>query len=212
MASKSVVVIEDDLDMQHLIRLALEVQPELEVVGEATTGDELVAALGRLDVDVLLLDITMPGSPFPVILRHLRTAHPKLRVLVLSMHPESQFAVRALRDGAAGYLTKERSPEELIAAVRKVASGGRYLTTTVADQLAEAVQSNHQSAPHEDLSGREHQILRLLGVGRSLAQIAEELTLSPKTVSTYRARILKKMRLRTTADLIRYTVEHQLTP
>jgi DNA-binding NarL/FixJ family response regulator len=194
------------------LRQILEAEPAVRVVGEATTGDELVAALGRLDVDVLLLDITMPGSPFPVILRHLRTAHPKVRVLVLSMHPESQFAVRALRDGAAGYLTKERSPEELVAAVRKVASGGRYLTTTVADQLAEAVQSNHQSAPHEDLSGREHQILRLLGVGRSLAQIAEELTLSPKTVSTYRARILKKMRLRTTADLIRYTVEHQLTP
>ena len=96
--------------------------------------------------------------------------------------------------------------------IAKSVDEGRQFTTTVADQLAEAVQSNHHSAPHEDLSGREHQILRLLGAGRSLAEIAEELTLSPKTVSTYRARILKKMRLRTTADLIRYTVEHQLTP
>ena len=193
------------------VRQILSADSSLTIIGEASSADELTTLLDSVAVDVLLLDISMPGTPFHTLLRTLTTHHPEVRVLVLSMHPEDQFAVRALRDGAAGYLTKERSPEELIEAIKKVASGGKFVTPTLAEQLAEAVRSGVPPAPHDTLSDREHEILSLLGAGKTVRQIAADLRLSPKTVSTYRTRILRKMSLQTSADLIRYAVQHGLT-
>lgn len=186
-------------------------EPSISIVGEVADGDAVVAKVANTEVDVVLLDITMPGAPFPSLLKRLKVIRPKLQVLVLSMHPEGQFAVRALRDGAAGYLTKERSPEELVLAIKKVHRGGKYVTATLAEKLACALELGSAALPHEALSDREFQVLCLLGAGKTVTQTAAELSLSPKTVSTHRTRILHKMNLRTNADLIRYALQHGLT-
>jgi DNA-binding NarL/FixJ family response regulator len=184
--------------------------PDMQVVGEAASGEELLQLLGRVEADVLLLDISMPGPPFLDLLRSVRDEWQQLRVLVLSTHPEDQYAVRALRSGAAGYLTKEHSPTELAEAVRRIHRGGRYITESLAEKLALALDPSEERPPHEQLSNREYRVLCCLGAGKSIKEIAATLSLSPKTVSTYRARLLQKMGLKTTADLIRYAVEHGL--
>jgi two-component system, NarL family, invasion response regulator UvrY len=181
------------------------------VVGEAADGNELMAKLGVTPADVLLLDVTMPGTRFPTLLADLKARYPALRVLVLSMQPEDQFAERALRDGAAGYLSKERSSSELLEAIRKVVRGGTYVSPSFAEHLAAALGGRLPVPRHEALSDREHEVLRLIGAGRTGGEIAAELSLSAKTVSTYRTRILRKLGLRTSADLIRYALQHQLT-
>ncbi|MBI1966647.1 MAG: response regulator transcription factor [Gemmatimonadetes bacterium] len=186
-------------------------KPSLRLVGEAADGDELVAKLASIDADVLLLDVTMPGAPFPELLHHLQAHYPALRVLVLSVHPEDQYAVRCLRDGAAGYLTKDRSPEELLGAIERVARGEKYVSPSLAQRLAAALAAGDPPVPHEALSRREYQVMCLLGAGKTVTEVAAELTRSPKTVSTHRANILRKMRLRTNADLIRYALQHGLT-
>jgi DNA-binding NarL/FixJ family response regulator len=183
----------------------------LTVVGEAADGDETVALMRAVDPDVLLLDITMPGAPFPGLLRQLRSAFPDVRVLVLTMHPEDQFAVRAMKEGAAGYLTKQQAPREIIGAIMQVAGGGKYLTPSMAEKAAAALDARATWLPHEMISPREYEVLCMIGVGKSVKQIALELGLSPKTVSTHRARMLRKMQLKTSADLIRYAVQHGLT-
>jgi two-component system, NarL family, invasion response regulator UvrY len=183
--------------------------PGLEVVGEAADGGTLLAALGHVAADVALVDVSMPGPGFLELLEQLASAHPTVRVLVLSVHPEDQYAVRALRAGAAGYLTKDHSPEELVAAIRKVHRGGRYVSAALAERLAVGLQLGAQW-PHETLSDREYEVLCLLGSGRTVKEISAALLLSPKTVSTYRARILEKMRLGTNADLVRYAALHGL--
>jgi DNA-binding NarL/FixJ family response regulator len=170
-----------------------------------------MAKLGATPADVLLLDVTMPGTRFPTLLADLKARYPALRVLVLSMQPEDQFAERALRDGAAGYLSKERSAQELLEAIRKVVRGGTYISPSFAEHLAAALGARAPAARHAALSDREHEVLRLIGAGKTGGEIAAELALSAKTVSTYRTRILRKLGLRTSADLIRYALQHQLT-
>jgi DNA-binding NarL/FixJ family response regulator len=185
-------------------------QPDMQVVGEAADGDGVLTVLGGTPADVLLLDLTMPGAPFPGLLKHVSARYPGVRVLVLSVHPEDQFAGRALREGAAGYLTKERTPQDLVEAIRKVTRGGTYVSPTLAEHLAASLDGGRPAVAHEGLSDREHEVLRLIGGGKTVREIATELTLSPKTVSTYRTRILQKLRLRTSAQLIRYALQHQL--
>jgi DNA-binding NarL/FixJ family response regulator len=143
-------------------------------------------------------------------LKELKQERPKIAVLVLSMHPEDQFAMRALRAGAAGYLTKESAPEELVTAIRKVVTGGRYISPSLAEGLAVAVTADSDRPPHENLSEREFQVMRLIGSGKSVTQISVELSLSVKTISTYRARILEKMNLKNNAEIIHYAVHHRL--
>lgn len=201
----NVLIADDHGVVRAGLRQILAAEPELNVVGEAADGDELMAQLGATPADVLLLDVTMPGTRFPSLLSDLKARYPALRVLVLSMQPEDQFAERALRDGAAGYLSKERSPQELLQAIRKIVRGGTYVSPSFAEHLAATV------GRHQPLSDREHEVLRLIGAGRTGGEIAAELALSAKTVSTYRTRILRKLGLRTTADLIRYALQHQLT-
>lgn len=206
------VVIADDHPLVRAgLRQVLADEPGIEVVGEAADGDETVAVLRATEPDVVLLDITMPGAPFPGLLRLLRSAFPSVEVLVVTMHGEDQFAVRALKEGAAGYLTKQQPPQEVINAIKQIAGGGRYLTATLAERAAAALDLTSSHLPHERVSRREYEVLCMIGLGKSVKQIATELGVSPKTVSTHRARLLRKMRLKTSAELIRYVVQYGLT-
>src|SRR5690242_1976955 len=175
--------------------------------GEAKTAQETLESVARQNWDLVILDISMPGKSGLDILDDLHRLRPKLPILLLSMHPEGQFARRALKSGAAGYLTKESVPEELKEAVRRVQAGGRYVSATLAEKLAFDLRGGTDLPVHELLSGREFQVLRMLASGKTVKQIADEISLSVKTVSTYRARILLKTRLKTTAELIRYALQ-----
>lgn len=192
------------------LRGIIDGEADFEVVGEAYDGGDMLARIGRTPAEVLLLDVSMPGPGFLEVLRGLKQDHPRVAVLVLSVHPEDQYAVRALRAGAAGYLTKDHSPEELVAAIRKVHRGGKYVSPSLAEKLAVGLESGADDSPHEQLSNREYDVLCLLGSGRTVKEIASRLALSPKTVSTYRARVLEKMKLATNADLVRYAAQHGL--
>lgn len=194
---------------EGLRRIATE-DAGISVAGEASTAAELFQLLDNAAVDVVLLDVSMPGASFIETLRELRECHESVKVLVLSVHPEDQWAMRALRAGAAGYLTKDHSPDQLVQAIRRVARGGRYVSESLAERLAGLVDYGRTRAPHEGLSDREFEVLRALGSGMAVKDVAEQLSLSAKTVSTYRARLLEKMGLKSKADLVRYVVQHEL--
>jgi two-component system invasion response regulator UvrY len=206
-----ILIADDHPVVRAGLRQILTAAPDMTVVGEAVDGPAVIAQAGATQPDVLLLDVTMPGAAFLTLLVHLRRNYPRVALLVLTVHPEDQYAVRAFRAGAAGYLSKERSPELLIAAIRKVAQGGRWVPESVAERLVTQLGSIGEAERHESLSPREYEVLCLLGGGSTVKQISAQLGVSPKTVSTFRARVLQKMRLHTTADLIRYALEHQLT-
>ena len=192
------------------LRQILAEASDIAVVGEAADGPSVIAQVPATRPDVVLLDVTMPGAAFLTLLGNLRRNYPRVAVLVLSVHPEDQYALRAFRAGASGYLSKERSPDLLIAAIRKVAQGGRCIPESVAERLVARLGSNGGAERHEALSQREYQVLCLLACGSAVKQIAAELGVSPKTVSTFRTRILRKMGLGSTAELIRYALEHEL--
>ncbi len=178
--------------------------------GEARIAQEALDLVWKEDWDVVVLDITMPGRSGLDVLREIKRSRPKVPVLVLSMHPENQFAVRVLKRGAAGYMTKESAPEELVGAMKKVLAGGRYVSNSLAEKLATYLSSETSRPPQELLSDREFQVLRLLASGKIVSEIARELSLSVKTISTYRTRILEKMGLRNNAELMHYAIQHQL--
>ncbi len=182
---------------------------DMEVVAEAATGEEALERLASEQVDVLLMDLSMPGPGAFELLQQCQETYPKLRVLVISVQPEAMYAVRALKGGAAGYVSKDRSPEELAWAIRRVHAGGRYVSEALAERLV-FNDGELDRQPHESLSNREYQVLRLLGEGRRVMEIAAELGVSPKTVSTYRTRILEKLGAESTADLIRYAISNNL--
>ena len=206
-----VYVADDHPIVREGLKRLLAEHREMDLVGEASTGDEALAKLGETtSADVLLLDVSMPGPGVLEIIRRLREQQPSLRILVLSVHSEDRYAIRTLRAGASGYLMKDRTPEELAGAIRKVYRGGRYVSETLAERLALDLVDDYSERPHERLSNREYQVLTGLAVGRSSKEIAARLRVSPKTVATYRARLLEKLDLKTTADLIRYALEHDL--
>jgi DNA-binding NarL/FixJ family response regulator len=178
--------------------------------GEARNAQETLDLVGKQDWDVVVLDITMPGRSGLDVMREIRKSRPGLPVLVLSIHPESQFAVRVLKLGAAGYVTKESAAEELVTAVKKVLSGGHYVSAALAEALACNLAIGSVKPPQELLSDREFQVLRLIASGKILSEIARELVLSVKTISTYRSRILEKMGLKNNAELMHYAMQHQL--
>jgi DNA-binding NarL/FixJ family response regulator len=179
-------------------------------IGEAATASEVLNLVRKQYWDVVILDINLPGRSGLDVLAELKKEHPKPSVLVLSMHPEEQFAIRALKAGASGYLTKESAPEELIKAITKILAGGRYISETLAERLANGLHADTAKPLHELLSDREFQVLRLIGSGKTPSQIADELHLSIKTVSTFRTRILDKMGMKTNAELTRYVIENKL--
>jgi len=180
------------------------------IFGEARNAQEAIQLLEHESWDVVVLDLTMPGRSGLEVLREIKCSHPKLPVLVLSVHPESQFAVRVLTQGASGYLTKESAPDELVDAVKKVLAGGRHVSPALAQTLAARLSSDTQKPPQELLSDREFHVLCLIGSGKLVGQIARDLSLSVKTISTYRTRILEKMGLRNNAELMRYAMQHRL--
>jgi two-component system, NarL family, invasion response regulator UvrY len=183
---------------------------DLSVVMEASDGQEVLEKLRKTPVDLLLLDISMPVRNGMDILKQLRTKWPKLSILILSAHPESQYAMRVFRLGASGYLTKEGAPKELIGAIRTILSGKRYISDALAQHLAVNLDEATDRAPHEKLSDRELEVLCMIASGKPLTAIANNLFLSVKTVSTYRTRILEKLQLTTNADLIRYAIQKEL--
>ena len=183
---------------------------DMVVAGEASDGQEVLEQVRKNDYDVVLLDISMPSRSGLDILKQLKIEKPGLAFLILSVHPEQQYAVRALKAGASGYLTKDHAPEELIAAIRAVASGKKYLSSSLAQELAAQLGTATRKLPHQTLSDREYSILLLIASGSTKRGIAQKLLLSPKTVSTYRSRILKKMGLNSDAELVRYALENQL--
>ena len=205
-----VLIADDHAVVRQGLKQILGETSDMTVVGEATTGLEVLEKARSADWDVLVLDITMPGRSGFDILLELRAEKPTRPVLVLSMHAEEQYALRVLKAGAAGYLAKESVPEELIRAIRKVVSGGKYISPTLAEKLAYEIGAPSDRLPHEALSDREFQVMRMIAAGKTVSQIAEALSLSVKTVSTYRARVLQKMNLKTNAELIYYAIQHQL--
>ena len=180
------------------------------ICGEAQNAAEVLDQVHAGSWDLLILDITLPGRSGLDVLRDVKSLHPDLPVLILSMHPEDQYAKRVLRAGASGYMNKESAPEELLEAVAKALAGGSYVSPRLAESLARDLTRPTHRSPHEILSDREFEVLRKLASGRTVAQIADELNLSATTVSTYRARLLEKMNMTTTAELIRYAVENHL--
>ena len=205
-----VVIADDHPLVRGGLKTIIAESPDLQFVAEAGDGDAALHALDEHEADVLLLDVSMPGRPFVDTLTQSKARHPNVAVLVLSMHPEESFAIRALKSGASGYIVKDRSPEELVDAIRLVNQGERYVSAELAQQLASRTVSN--SAPlHESLSAREFEVLQLFGSGHSAGEIATKLNLSPKTISTYRTRLLEKLNLKNSAELIRYAVKQQLT-
>ena len=179
-------------------------------VHEAGNAAELLTLVRKREPDVVLLDIAMPGRSGLEALKELRREHPKIPMLVLSIHSADEFAVRSIKAGASGYLTKDSALEELVDAIRTVVAGRRYLTPSVAERLASAVESDAKGAPHEMLSDREFHVLRMLAAGKTNGEVAGELALSAKTISTYRTRTLRKMGMRTNAELAQYAVRHGL--
>ena len=206
---RTLIVDDHKIVRQGLIQI-LGDTPDICVVGEAGNGREALQQLRAALPDVMLLDISMPEMDGMATMLAVKREHPKLPVLVLSMYPEDQYAIRFLKVGAAGYLTKESASDELIEAIRKVAGGGRYVTGALAERLVGDLSRDRRKGELSTLSDRELQTLRLIAAGRTLSEIAAELSLSVKTISTYRARILTKLDLRSTAELVRYAVEHHL--
>ena len=205
-----IVIADDHAILRQGVRQILLAQSDMDVVGEAANYSEVMQQVRREECDVLLLDIAMPGKNGIDTLKQVKQEYPKLSVLVLSMYPEDQYAIRALKAGASGYLTKVTAADQLVQAIRQVTRGRRYITAELAESLAANISGNQDVPAHELLSDREFQTLRQIAAGRTLAQIGEELALSPKTVSVYRARLLAKLQLSTNAELTRYALEHNL--
>jgi len=184
--------------------------PAISVIGEAVDGWSLLELLHTTPADIVILDINMPGPGFRELIRKIRTEFPKVRVLVVSMYPEGELALEALRAGAAGYVNKAHAESELLAAVRKVGHGGRFITPALAEWLVTETEAG--SSAGRRLSRREREVLELLAEGKSHKEIAAIMSISPKTIGTYRSRLLRKLNLKTTADLIRYAVDHAPKP
>ncbi|MDP2695392.1 MAG: response regulator transcription factor [Gallionella sp.] len=205
-----ILVADDHAIVRGGLKQLLSGQSDFLVTGEANNGLEALKQIREQPFDVVLMDMSMPGRSGIELIKLVKAEKPKLAILVLSMHKEEQYAIRALKAGALGYLTKESAPDQLVAAIRKVASGGAFISSGVAERLALELGGNHDADPHTLLSDREYQIFRMIVLGMPIGVIAGELSLSAKTVSTHKTRILQKMRMASSAELIHYAIRHQL--
>jgi two-component system invasion response regulator UvrY len=206
----SVIIADDHLLIREGLKKLLADEDDMKVVAEARDAEEVIRAVEGETGDVLILDVTMPGASGLELLQRVREENPDIRILVLSMHPESLFATRALRMGASGYITKEGAADELVTAIRKVAGGRKYVSEALAEQLASKLNEEWEKPLHASLSDREMQVFRLIAEGKTVAQIAEALFLSKSTVNTYRSRILKKMGMTSNAEVIHYAIRNNL--
>ena len=205
-----ILVADDHTVVRQGVKQILADEKDMAVIDEAQDGAETLEKVLKQNFDVVLLDISMPGRSGLEVLEDIKDQRPKLAVLILSMHPEEQYAVRALRAGASGYLTKASAPQELIGAIRKVAHGGKYVTTSLAEKLISEMEIHTEKLPHERLSNREYQIMLMLAEGKSVSNVADELCLSVKTISTYRSRVMEKMGMKKNAELTLYAVHNKL--
>jgi DNA-binding NarL/FixJ family response regulator len=205
-----ILLTDDHAVVRQGLKLILADHFKRAVFGEASNAQEAFACVAREKWDVAVLDVTMPGRSGLEVLKEMKRLRPKMPVLILSMHPEDQFAVRMLQTGAAGYLTKESAGEQLVGAIEKVVAGGRYISASLAERMATYLDKDVQKQPYERLSDREFLILRMIASGKTVSQIAKELSLSVKTISTYRARVLEKMDMNTNAQLTHYALQNGL--
>jgi len=205
-----VIIADDHPVLRRGIKDILEEQADIEVAAEAGSGQELLQELTQASCDVVLLDINMPGRDGLDTLSEIRRVFPKLPVLVLSVYPEDQFGPRVLKSGAAGYMNKEAACSQLVQAVRKICAGGKYVSSNLAEKLANDLAADNNLPPHEKLSDREYQVMRMIASGKTVGEIARELCLSEKTISTHRARILEKMEMKTNAQLTYYAIHNDL--
>jgi two-component system invasion response regulator UvrY len=205
-----ILIADDHAVVRQGLKQILAAEFKQAVFGEASNGQQAIDLAWKESWDVLVLDITMPGQSGLDVLKAIKKTRPKMPVLMLSMHPEDQFAVRMLKIGAAGYMTKESAPAALVGAVKKVMSGGRYISPALAEKMASYLAIDVQTLPHERLSDREFSVLRLIASGKTVTAIAKELSLSVKTISTYRTRILEKTGMLNSAELTHYAIQNQL--
>lgn len=205
-----ILIVDDHAIVRAGLKQIVSETSDMIVADEASSGHEVLNKVLKNDYDVIVLDISMPGRNGLDILAQLKTIKPNISVLILSMHPEEEYAVRAFKLGASGYLTKQSATDELVAAIRKVSKGGRYVSSSLAEQLAFELAIGAVKEPHQMLSNREYQVLCMIAQGKLITQIAEELHLSTNTISTYRSRILEKMRMKKNAELIRYAIKNRI--
>jgi len=205
-----ILIADDHAVVRRGLKQILSEEPDMLLVGEAPNGSEALNLIREQDWDVVVLDINMPGQSGLDILKELKSVRPRLPVLILSIHPEDQYAVRALKAGASGYLTKESAPEELVKAIRKVSRGGRYISPSLAEKLAIGLDPRSEKPLQDVLSDREFWVMRRIASGKTVSEIAQELSLSVKTISTYRARILEKLGMKTNAEMIHFAIKNRL--
>ncbi|WP_332774938.1 response regulator transcription factor [Polaromonas sp.] len=206
-----IVIADDHAIVREGLKRIVSSVADMEVAGEAADGNEVMQRVREVTFDVLMLDLSMPGRSGMELIKLVRAEKPRLRILVLSMHQELQYAVRAIKSGASGYLTKESAPAQLEQAIRKIAAGGAFISAEVAEQLALGAMPGSEASPHESLSNREFEVFHLLVTGVSVTDIAARLNLSVKTVSTHKANLMQKMGLQNQSELIRYALKHGLT-
>lgn len=205
-----ILIADDHAVVREGVKYILSEIRDIKVDGEASNGHEALEKISKNDYDLVLLDIAMPGRDGLEILKDIKAQKPKLPVMILSMFPEEQYALRALKSGASGYLTKDSIPDELIKAVRKILNGGKYVSSSFSDKLLFSLNSDADGPLHETLSDREYQVMRLIASGKTIKDIADEMALSVKTVSTYRSRILEKMDMKNNAELTHYAIKQHL--
>lgn len=208
--SFSLLIADDHALIRQGLRKLLAPERDLHIVAETANAAETLDVLSRAKIDLVIMDINMPGRSGIETLQDIRKRFPRVKTLMLSMHPEETIAVRAMKAGASGYISKDAPPEELLKAIRKVLSGGKYVSQRLADRLAEDLVEPQKTTPHETLSEREYEVLCLIGKGKTVSEIAKHLSLSVPTITTYRRRILEKLSLKTTAELIHYAIRHGL--
>jgi DNA-binding NarL/FixJ family response regulator len=205
-----ILIADDHAIVREGLKQILSESPDLVVVAEASSGQEVLEKISKSDLDLVVLDIAMPGRGGLDILKEIKTQRPRLPVLMLSMYPEEQYAIRVLKSGASGYLTKESAPSELVMAIRQISQGKKYISPSLAEKLAIDLEINPDKMPHEILSDREYQVMCMIASGKTLKEIADGLSLSIKTISTYRSRILEKMNMRTNAEVTHYAIKNNL--
>ncbi|GAB6910087.1 Response regulator, GerE family [Desulfosarcina cetonica] len=205
-----ILVADDHAIVREGLKQILSESADMRVAGEAASGWQVLEMSRQKRWDMILLDITMPGGNGLETLKQLKKEKPHLPVLMLSMHPEEQYAIRSIKAGVAGYLTKESAPQELVKAIRKVARGGRYISSSLSEKMAVYLQDDSEKSPHERLSDREYQVARMIADGKTVTQIADELCLSVKTISTNRTRALRKMGMHTNAEITTHFIKHGL--
>ena len=209
-ATIRVFIADDHAIVREGLKQILAESPDIIVAGEAENGVDAIKLFRKSKCHVMLLDISMPDRSGIDVLKQVKKENPEIAVLMLSMHREDQYAIRSLKAGAAGYLTKQSAPRELVIAIRQVAAGQKYVSAALAQELASAIGDDHETALHDTLSDREYQTLTMIASGKTVSAIAEELSLSVKTISEYRARLLVKMKLKNGAELTHYAIKNQL--